>query len=128
MNCSKTNNSIPFRVTLSLPQFLVCLIRLNFTVFVCRRICVSLTPPISYASYIFFLSFSVIRNLHKLCLSFRCVCLYLSSVTTGEGTEARPLPDFGTYSGSPHPFPAAIRQTHLSYYTAPAQAHTAMRE
>jgi len=103
MNCSKTNNSIPFRVTLSLPQFLVSLIRLNLTVFACRRIRVTLTPPSFFASYIFFLSFSVIRNLHKLCLSLRCVCLCPSSVTTGEGTEARPLPDFGTYSGSPIP-------------------------
>jgi hypothetical protein len=115
MNCSKTNNPIPFRVTLSFPRFLlVSLIRLSFTVFVCRRICQTLTPPIFFASYIFLLSLSVIRNLHKPCL-----CLSLSHVSNNsEGTEARPLPDFGTYSGFPIPFAAASRQTHLSYYTA----------
>ena len=63
------------------------------------------------------LSFSVISNRHKLCLFLLCLCL--SSVTDGTGSEARSLPDFGT-SSTAHPFPAAIQQTHLSYYTTPA--------
>jgi len=128
MNCSKTNNSIPFHVTLSLPQFLVSLIRLNFTFFVCRRICVILTPPIFFASYIFFLSFSVIRNLHKLCLSLLCVCLCRSISNNGRRDGSTPAAWLRDLQRLPHLFPAAIRQTHLSYYTAPAQAHTAMRE
>jgi len=129
MNCSKTNNSIPFRVTLSLPEFLVSLIRLNLTVFACRRICVTLTPP-SFLRFIHLFTVFLRRQEPTQALSIASLCLSLcpSSVTTREGTETHPLPDFETYSDSPHLFPAAIRQTHLSYYTAPAQAHTAMRE
>jgi hypothetical protein len=107
MNCSKTNNPIPFRVTLSFPQFLVSLIRLNFTVFVCRRICLTLTPPFFFASYIFFfclsLSLSLCHQEPTQALSILSP-LSLSLISNnGVGTEARPLPDFGTYSGSPIP-------------------------
>ena len=128
----KTNNPIPFRVTLSRPHFLVSLIRPYSTVFVCTRISLTLTPSILFASYIFLLSFSVVRILRKVCLFLLSVRLCLSSVTR----EAKlALADFGMSCAaqrrSPVPFQLPPDKPVLVTIPHPhtgSPAHTAMRD